>query len=196
MISSVTRACIASPQDFMTPPPPRRPNIHPFISVLGTPQGFPLIIKRNNDKTHLIIVRSEYYLHICGLDLIPLNWSTHNTVPQTNPTFRFFGCSPTCRVTDRKSNDRSRFNFAQSEYPQSRITNKSTFQFFQWFPSFSTKNNYYYRIQGPILSILKKPFLTCRVVRRRSRVLGLPQNQEHFLNPCPYTVEPQLTGAY
>lgn len=161
-------------------PPPATLTFNPFISVLETPQGFPLIIKRNNDKTHLIIVRSEYYLHICGLDLIPLNWSTHNTVPQTNHSFRFiwvFSYSPTCRVTDRKSNDRSRFNFAKSEYPQSRITNKSTFQFFQWFPGFYTKNDYYYSIQGSILSILKKPFLTSRVVRRRSRVL--PQNQEH-----------------
>lgn len=122
MISRVTRACSGYPQDFMIPPPHGHPNIQPFISVSKTQQGFPLIMKCNNDKTDLIIVRSEYYLHICGLDLIPLNWSTHNTVPQTNPTFRFFwvfGHSPTCRVTDRKSNDRSRFNFAQSEYPQS-----------------------------------------------------------------------------
>lgn len=146
------------------PPSRRRTNIQPFISVLKTPQGFPLIIKRNNDKTHLIIVRSEYYSHICGLDLIPLNWSTHNAVPQTNPTFRFFwvfGHSPTCRVTVRKSNDRSRFNFAQSESHKGTkpyLLTKVRFSFFSDFPVFLPKTTTIIVFRAPFWVFWKNHF--------------------------------------
>lgn len=51
----------------------------------------------------------------------------------------------------------SRFNYAQFDYPQRRITIEIYFlvlRFFRAFSGFSAKNDYYYRILGHISNIL------------------------------------------
>lgn len=51
--SGVTRACSATPQDFMTHPPPLA-----FFSIWKNPQGFPLVVRLSKSVSHFIIVWS------------------------------------------------------------------------------------------------------------------------------------------